>query len=94
MVKAKSPKVKIATIKKKKQKITKAKAFSIKKAQGKITFKKVSGDKNLTISSSGVITIKKGTKKGTHKIKVTVTAAGNNECQSGSKTITVKVVVK
>ena len=40
------------------------------------------------------VNVKKGTKKGTYKIKVIVTAAGNANYNAGSKTVTVKVKVK
>lgn len=63
-------------------------------AQGKVSFSKKSGSKKLTISSSGKITVAKGTKKGTYKIKVIVTAAGNASYNAGSKVVTVKVKVK
>ena len=79
---------------KKKQNIKKSKAFTIKNAQGPVTFKKKSGSKNLSISNKGVITVKKGTKKGTYKIKVAITAAGNDKFEAGTKTVTVKVKVK
>ena len=49
-------------------------------------------------AKNGKITVKKGTKKGTYKMKVTVTAAGTNtddpQYKSGTKKVTVKVVVK
>ena len=93
-VKAKAPSVKASKLGKKKQTITKGKAFTIKKAQGEISFKKRSGSKNLSISKAGKITVKKGTKKGTYKIKVIVTASGNDKYEAGSKTVTVKVKVK
>ena len=93
-VQVKSPSVKARKVKKKKQTIAKSKSFTIKNAQGAVSFKKKSGSKNLSISSSGKITVKKGTKKGTYKIKVIVTAAGNANYNAGSKTVTVKVKVK
>ena len=93
-VKVKKPSVKASKLTKKKQTIKKTKAFTIKNAKGTVTFKKKSGSKKLTINSKGVITVKKGTKKGTYKIKVTVTAAGNDTYAAGSKTVTVKVAVK
>ena len=93
-VKAKSPSLKTSKLAKKKQTVKKAKAFTIKNAQGTVTFKKVGGSKNLTISNTGNITVKKGTKKGTYKIKVEVTAAGNDQYEAGTKTVTVKVKVK
>ena len=93
-VKAKNPSVKASKLKNKNQTIIKAKAFTITKAQGKVTFEKVSGSKKLTITSGGKITVAKGTKKGTYRIKVMVTAAGNKNYKAGSKTVTVKIKVK
>ena len=94
-VKAKNPSVKASKVKKKKQTIKVAKAFTIKNAQGAVTFKTKGGDKKLTINrTTGAITVKKGTKKGTHKIKVAVTAAGNENYKAITKTVTVKVRVK
>ena len=56
---------------------------------------KVSGNKIFTVNqSNGSITVKKGTKKGTYKIKVKVTAAGNKNYKAGTKTVTCKVTVK
>ena len=94
IVKAKKPTVKASSLAKKKQTIKKAKAFSIQYAQGLVSFKKVSGSKKLKISSKGVITVAKGTKKGTYKIKVKVTASGSEIFKKGSRTVTVKVRVK
>ena len=93
-VKAKSPSVKAGSAAKKKQTIKKAKAFTIKNAKGAVSFRKVGGSKKLMISDKGVITVKKGTKKGTYKIKVAVTAAGGTGYKAGAKTVTVKVQVK
>ena len=94
-VKAKKPKVKASKLIKKKRKIKRKKAFIIKNAKGKVTFRKKSGSKRLKINKkTGTITVKKGTKKGTYKIKVKVTAAGNQYYKAGSRTVTVKVRVK
>ena len=41
-----------------------------------------------------MITVKKGTKKGTYKIVVAVTAAGNEQYEARTKKVTVKVKVK
>jgi hypothetical protein len=38
--------------------------------------------------------VKKGTEKGTYKIVVALTAAGNKQYKAGTKTVTVKVKVK
>ena len=95
-VKKKSPSLKASKLKKKKQTIKASKAFTIKGAQGTVSFKKQSGSsKKLTINAkTGVITVKKGTKKGTYKIVVAVTAAGNDQYEAGRKTVTVKIKVK
>ncbi len=75
---------------------------SIKKARGKVTVKKIKKGttskiyKKITIAKkTGAITFKKGTyKRGTYKVKLKVTAAGNDEYTSKSKTVTVKIKVK
>ena len=76
----------------------KAKTFLIgaKGKGGKITYKKLSGSKKLTVKKkTGKVTVAKGTKKGTYKIKVKVTAAAttNYKKTTVTKTITVKVKV-
>ena len=93
-VTAKKPSLKASNLKKKKQTIAKAKVFTIKNAKGTLTFKKTDGSKNLSISRAGKITVKKKTKKGTYKLTVQVTAAGDKEYKNASKTVTVKVKVK
>jgi len=76
------------------QTIAKAKAFTISKAQGTVTFAKSSGNAKITVSKDGKITVKKGLKAGTYKIKVKVTAAGNTNYNKVTKTVTVTVKVK
>ncbi len=79
----------------KKSTIKKAKAFTIKAAKGKVTFKKSSGSKYVTVAKNGKITVKKGLiKDKTYKIKIKVTAAGNNEYKPITKTVTVKIKVR
>ena len=90
-VTVKTPSVKA---KNKKQTISASKIFKVSKVQGKISYKKVSGSKNLTISKTGKITVKKGTKAGTYKIKVAITAAGNENYKAKTVNKTVKVKVK
>lgn len=79
---------------KKVKKAKKSFKLSATATAGTLTYKKISGSKKITVSSSGKITVKKGTKKGTYKAKVRITAAGTTEYNSTTKTITVKVVVK
>ena len=65
------------------------------KGQGTLTFKKKSGNKKIKISKYGTVTIKKKLRKGTYKVKVKVTAAGNNNYKASStKTVTFKIKVK
>ena len=91
-VKKKNATVKRAKVKKKAQKV---KALTVT-GEGTITYKKASGSKRLTVNAkTGKITVKKGTKKGTYKIKIEVVAAGNaNYLASKAKTVSVKVKVK
>ena len=76
------------------------KAITVKNNQGKVTYKKVkvnkaAYEKNFTVNTStGKITVKKGTPKGTYKIKVKVSAAGNDDYKAGSKNCTVVIIVK
>lgn len=93
---AKKKTVKVSKLKKKKQVIS---PITVKAAQGAVTYKITGGNKKskkaLKISkNTGKITVKKKTKKGTYKVKVTVKAAGNENYNAGSKTVDVKVVVK
>ena len=87
-------KLKVKKLKKKAQTVKKAKAFTVKKNQGKVTFKKVKGNKKITVGKLGKVTVKKGLKKGTYKVTVKVTAAGNANYKAKSKnvTLTIKVV--
>ncbi len=91
-VKATAKTVKYSQLKKAKQTVS---AITVKKAIGKVSYKKTSGKSFFTVNTkTGKITIKKGTKKGAYTIKVKVTAAGNSNYKSASKTVTVKIKVK
>ena len=73
------------------------KAITVSKAKGKVTYARVAkgSSKKLSVNAgNGNITVKKGTKKGTYKIKVKVTAAGDSTYKPLSKTVTVTVKVK
>ena len=71
----------------------KVKPITIKKAKGKLTFKKVSGSYALSVKSNGAIVVKQGAYSGLHTAKVKVTAKGNKNYNSKSKTVTVQIVV-
>ncbi len=93
-VKAKTVTVKYKKLKKKKMVV---KAITVKKAQGTVSYAKVKKGSSSKLSinkKTGKITVKKGTKKGTYKIVVKVTANGNAKYLKGSKTFKVKVKVK
>ncbi|MEE0705927.1 MAG: BspA family leucine-rich repeat surface protein [Adlercreutzia sp.] len=95
-VKANAKKAKAKTLKKKA--VVLSKTVTVKKAKGKVTYKNVSTQKAAkkfkVNAKTGKITLSKGTKKGTYKVKIKATAAGNSSYKAGSKTVTVKVVVK
>ena len=69
-----------------------SKTFQVKvsgvKDKAKVSYK--SNSKKITISNSGKITVKKGTKKGT-KATITVTVDKTNNCNAAKKTFTFKV---
>lgn len=93
-VKAKAKAVKVKA-KKAKKKAVSVKAITVTGANGTVTFAKVGKSAKLSINAkTGKVKVKKGTKKGTYKIKVKVTAAGDATHASATKTITVKVKVK
>ena len=94
----KTIKIKFAKLKKKAQNIAAGKAFTIKNPKGTVTYKLAKKDKKaknkITVSKKGVVTVKKGLKKGKYTVKVKVTAAGNESYAPATKTVNVKVVVK
>ena len=94
-LKAKKPTVKFSKLKKKNQTIALKNAITVSKPQGKVTYAKSSGNAKITINkTSGKITVKKGLKKGTYKVKIKVTAAGNATYNKATKTVTVTIKVK
>ena len=91
-VKTTSKTLKVATVKKKAQKIALGASVNSK---GKMSFKKVSGNKAITVNTkTGTLTVKKGLKKGTYKVKVQITSKATGSYNAGKKTVTVTVRVK
>ncbi len=90
-VTAKTKTVKAKKLKKSKVTVT---AITVKNAKGKLSYKKLSGSKKLSVTKKGKITVKKGTKKGTYKLKVKITAKGNSKYSARSVTKTVKIKVR
>ena len=94
-VSGKTVKVKKSTLKKKSVKIARKKAITVKKAKGTVTYKKKSGNKKIKINKkTGKITVKKKLRKGTYKVRIQVTAAGNYDFRKAVKTVTVRIKVK
>ena len=96
-VKAKKATVKFSAVKKKTQTLGVAKVIAFtNKGQGTKTYVKLSGNKKITIAKkTGKVTVKKGLKKGTYKVKVKVKAAGNaNYKASAVKPVTITIKIK
>ncbi len=73
----------------------KAVTFSIKaSAKGKLTCRKVSGSRELSISKTGKVKVKKRTKKGIYKMKVKITAAARSGYSKAAVTKTIQVICK
>ncbi len=73
--------------------ISRKNAIEVKNAKGAVTYKKVSGNTMITVSSKGDITVKSGIVPGTYTIKVKATAAGNKNYKKGSETAEVDITV-
>ncbi len=87
--------VKLSNLKKKDQKVSRDKYLTVSKGQGTVTYKITKGNKSITIGSkNGKIKVKKGLKKGTYPINISIKAAGNKNYKASTKKITFKVVVK
>lgn len=80
---------KVTTSKTYKASSLKKKAYSAKMVKGGSKVVKVSGSSKLTVTKTGYVKVKKGTKKGTYKIKVKVYSSANYKAVT--KTITIKV---
>ena len=102
-ISAKAKVTKSYTANKKTKKLAKAKSFALKKvakvsAKTTVKYKKANkaGGKKIAVNTkTGKVTVKKGLKKGTYKVKVKLTAAANaNYKAAKAKTITVVVKVK
>ena len=96
-VKAKKLKAKASKLARKSLKFKVSKAFKVKNAEGRLTFKVVKRDrkaaKRIKVSKAGKVTVKKGLGKGSYKVKVRVSAAGNADYKPAKKTVTLKVRV-
>ena len=94
-VAGKTYKIKRSKVKKKAKKVAVSSVMTVKRANGVVRYAKVSGSKKLSINAStGAVTIKKKTKKGTYKMIVNVTAAGDANHSAVTRRVTIKVKVK
>ena len=102
-VAGKTASVKYKKLKKKSQTVSAGKAYKFSsKGQGTKKYTLSSAKKGSKSfkkyfkvnSKTGKITVKKGLKKGTYKVKVKVKAAGSANYNAGTKTVTVKIKVK
>ena len=95
-VSGKTAAVKYKKLKKKAQTLSVKKVVAFaKKGEGTITYVKASGNKKITINKkTGKVTVKKGLKKGTYKVKVKVTAGGSATHEKATKAVIFKVKIK
>ena len=94
-VKGKTATVKSTELKKNYVILSRASVMTISGAKGKLSFSKSSGNKKIGISiSTGMIMVKKGLQKGTYKIGIKATAAGNSEYNAATVPATITIVVK
>lgn len=64
-------------------------------SKGTLTYKKLSGSSAVSVNSkTGKLTVKKGLKKGTYKVKVQIKSTAKGNYTAGSRTVTVTVRVK
>lgn len=100
-VKGKTVKVKYKKLKQKAQKIKVKKTIKfLNRGQGKVTYKIIKVKKTKfkkffkLNKKTGKLIIKKKLKKGKYRLKIKVSAAGNSDYKTASKTVTVNVKVK
>jgi hypothetical protein len=94
-VKGKTATVKYNVLKKKGKTLKRSSVLTVKNAKGTVTYKKLSGKAKIKIiKKNGNVTVGKGLKKGLYKVKVKVSASGNAQYKSGSKTVIFKIKVK
>lgn len=92
--------IKYKKLKKKAQTVKLANALKVTGKHGTVTYTKVSVNKKkfakkfVVNKKTGKITVKKGVKKGTYKLKVKVAATATKNYKAGSKTATITIKVR
>ena len=92
-LKVKAKKASVKYSKKAKRTLARKKYLTVSKAVGKLTYGKVSGNSKISVARNGKITVKKKLKRGTYKVRVRVTAAGNANYNAKSTTVTARITV-
>ena len=75
----------------------KAQSFSMGpkvNSKAKLTCKKLKGNKKIVVNKTGKVTVRKGLKKGTYKVKVKITSPATKTYKAGSKTVTITIKIK
>ncbi len=82
-------------VKAKKTTFKASKVFKVSGAESKVTYKRISGNKKISVASNGKVTVKKGLKKGkTYTVKVQVSAEDNSFYGAATAKTSFKVKVK
>ena len=87
-------KVKAGAVRKGNVSIPAGKAFAVTDAKGKVTYKKISGDRRITVAKNGRVTVKQGLKKGTYEIGVSAKAGGNARYGKTAQETVLRIKVK
>ena len=75
--------------------VKKSRAFTIRNAKGTVTFTKIRGNRKITVSRKGKVTVRKGLKKGRkYTVKVRIRAAGTDRYLAKARTVTLTIKVK
>ena len=96
----KTVKIKQSQVKKQAKVIKRTKAIKITGAKGKVTYKLTGVSKNKyrkyfkVAKNTGKLTVKKGIRKGSYKVRIKVMASGDRAFKPASTAVTVKIRVK
>ena len=94
-VTAKTATVKYSKLKTANQTVARKSVLTVTGGKGTITYTKMNGPSKITINkTTGKVTVKKGLKKGTYKVKVNIKAAGTKNYKPLTLTRTFKIQVK
>jgi len=68
-------------------------AFAVCDPRGTVTYRKLSGDDAIAVTSKGRIKVAKGLAKGAYRVRVAVSAAGDEEYAPATRRVTVTVKI-